>query len=346
MPWCLRHIRSRFFTLQLASIARALGRRITFLSTANLALPHKVVVSISNSRYDRPFSPINARTSTAYTEVAPIAYDCVKIIVVRAGGALLFSEFGIRHVNVGDVVVLAANTLCSAEPEDWVTTTTLYLHGDYLVDQVFWQFAAQFVDRFDAHRFLESYYVEPARVIRIGEDRLSLLMPWLDELAALSLDGFPPQQFYRAQSLLFAVLDVIFPCLTGTGPRSPATKRSTVPWPRGFVPLRAEARHLANLLSGDLARRWSLSELANAVHLSPSQLRRVFVNAYGRSPIAYLTMLRAKRMADLLRTTDTPIAIIAATVGWGDPDFAARQFRRSIGVTRSQYRMMIRRRGN
>lgn len=115
---------------------------------------------------------------------------------------------------------------------------------------------------------------------------------------------------------------------------------------RRFFPLRFEARHVANLLRGELARRWSLSELADAVHLSPSQLGRVFVDAYGKSPIAYLTMLRVERMADLLSETDLTIAIIASEVGWGDADFAARQFRRSVGVSPSQYRSMSRRSGS
>ena len=59
-----------------------------------------------------------------------------------------------------------------------------------------------------------------------------------------------------------------------------------------------------------------MTELSNEVHLSKSQVGRMFVEAYGKTPIAYLTMLRAERMAGLLRTTDTPIAVIAREVGW------------------------------
>ncbi|SJN15586.1 hypothetical protein FM104_00400 [Microbacterium esteraromaticum] len=47
-------------------------------------------------------------------------------------------------------------------------------------------------------------------------------------------------------------------------------------------------------------------------------------------------------MADLLRTTVDPIAAIATSVGWNDPDFAARQFRRSVGVSPSEYRRISR----
>lgn len=288
------------------------------------------------------FTPVLARTTTAHAPLEPVAFDCVKVIVVRAGSALLFSECGARHVNVGDVVVLAANTLCGAEPEGWVTTTTLYLDRDYVIDQVFWQYAEQFTGRLDAKQFLDTRYTEPAQVIRLGEERAGLLMPWLDELVALTLDGLNSDRFYRAQALLSAILDIVVPRLAVTGQRITPTQRSSVapsaPRHRSFHPLRAEARQVADLLSGELSRRWAVPELADKVHLSPSQLRRVFVSAFGKSPIAYLTMLRAERMAHLLRTTDSPISVIAAEVGWGDPDFAARQFRRSLGISPSEYR--------
>ncbi len=39
----------------------------------------------------RPFSPIRAHTRTAHSELTPIAYDCVKIIVIRAGGDCLIN---------------------------------------------------------------------------------------------------------------------------------------------------------------------------------------------------------------------------------------------------------------
>ncbi|MFV0405344.1 MAG: hypothetical protein ACK5LN_00735 [Propioniciclava sp.] len=95
----------------------------------------------------------------------------MKVIVVRAGAAIRFSEFGTRHVAIGDVVVLAANTLCGAKPEGWITTTTLYLDRDYIVDLVFWQYAARFGTRDDASEFLDVHSAEPTQVVRLGEHR-------------------------------------------------------------------------------------------------------------------------------------------------------------------------------
>ncbi|GAA3669127.1 AraC family transcriptional regulator [Yimella lutea] len=288
------------------------------------------------------FSPLLARTQVAHAPVDPIAFDCLKFIVVRAGRARLFSEFGVHFVSMGDVVILAANTLCGAEPEGWISTTTLYLDRDYVIDQVFWQYASRFHERLDASQFLDAHYAEPTQVVRIGRHKAGLMMPWLDELVALSVDGLPPDRFYRAQSLVSAVFDILVPFIVVANEGTAGARRSvsapTVPRHRQFRPVRPEVLEVAQVLRAELDRHWTVTELAARAHLSVSQLRRVFVEAFGKSPISYLTMLRAERMAHLLRVDNAPISEIAAQVGWGDPDFAALQFRRSVGVSPSEYR--------
>ncbi len=292
------------------------------------------------------FSPIVAQTRTTHRSVGPTAYDCVRIVVVRGGSAILLGEFGIRHVKVGDVVLLAPSTLCGSEPEDWYTATTLYLDRDFLVDQVFWQYATAFVDRLDAQRFVESEFPEAAQVLTLGEARVGLLKPWLDELAALSAKGRrrsgstgrrrccsrSSMSSPRIWSSPTALLRVDDP------PPVRPSARPPVPRHRQFVPVRDEARRAADMLRGPLDERWTLVQLAQLVHLSPSQLGRVFVEAFGTSPIAYLTMLRIEQMAHLLRTTSQPVTTITHQVGWHDPDFASRQFRRVVGIPPSRYR--------
>lgn len=292
------------------------------------------------------YSPVVARTESVYRPRPSIAYDCVKLIFVRAGSAILFSEFGERPITVGDVVLLAANTLCGAEPEEWVTVTTLYLDRDYVVDQVFWQHAAVLTDRLEAKDFIAARYAEPAQVLRLGEVRAGCLMPWLDELGRLSLDGPSPERFYRMQSLLFAVLDVVSPFVATSAVRQSPTQRRTTqlssPALRRLAPLRAEARAAADLLRQEPARRWTLRELAEAVHLSPSQLGRVFVDAYGKTPMTYLTTVRAEHLARLLRETALPVEVAMRQVGWHSRGHAARQFRKAVGLSPLRYRQRSR----
>lgn len=291
---------------------------------------------------DRMFVPIAARTSAHHQPVAPVAYSCVSLVFVRSGSAILLSEFGEKPVTVGDVVALSANTLCGSEPEGSVTVTTLYLDRDYVVDQIFWQYATILTDRLDAQDFADELYAEPAQILHLGEDRAGMLMPWLDELVALSLDGPTPERFYRLQALLFAVLDVLIPFITTTPTRMSTGQRSAALAStrrlRPFLPLRAEAAQARDLLHDSPAEPWTLTALADQVHLSPKQLSRVFVDAYGKTPLAYLTMLRVERMARLLRDGETSVAAAGQAVGWSSRSRAAQAFRECVGVTPQQYR--------
>lgn len=89
----------------------------------------------------------------------------------------------------------------------------------------------------------------------------------------------------------------------------------------------------AELLRDAPEHRWTLPELAAAVHLSPSQLGRVFVDAYGKTPMTYLMTLRAEQLARLLRETDVPIERAMAGVGWYSRGHAARLSRQAVGLT-------------
>lgn len=292
--------------------------------------------------------PIIARTCSIRVPIAPVAHDCVKLIFVRAGSAIVLSEFGEKPVCAGDVVALGANTLCGGEPEDLVTVTTLYLDRDYVVDQVFWQHAELLADRLDAHDFADEIYSESAQILRLGENRTRMFTPLLDELVALSVDGPCTKRFYRTQALLFAVLDVVSPYVKTSPVSRTTTQKRTgrpgTPRYRRFAPLRAEAREALDLLRNAPAEDWTLGRLAAGVHLSPSQLGRIFVDAYGKTPMTYLTTVRAEHLARLLRETDLPIEAAMREVGWCSRGHAARMFRHAVGVTPTRYRMMIRKR--
>lgn len=290
------------------------------------------------------FSPIVAHSYTIRRPITPVAYDCVKLIFVRSGSAILFSEFGEKPVAVGDVVLLGTNTLCGSEPEGHITVTTIYLDTDYVIDQVFWQHAGLLQDRLEAQGLAETVYSEPTQVLRLGEDRAGMLMPWLDELVERSIEGGFARNFYRMQAVWFSIAHVIAPYIKVSPVRISASQRAhirpTLPRHRQFEPLRAEARQAAELLHQAPARHWTLDTLAARVHLSPSQLSRVFTDAYGKTPLAYLTMLRAEHLAKSLRETDLPIETAMRQVGWRSRGHAAQQFRKYVGLTPTRYRQL------
>lgn len=85
---------------------------------------------------------------------------------------------------------------------------------------------------------------------------------------------------------------------------------------------------------------WTAASLV----LLSSQLGRIIVDAYGKTPMAHLTTVRAKRLARLFRETDLPIERAMREVGWHSRGQAAQLFRQAVGVTPARYRQVSRER--
>lgn len=281
---------------------------------------------------------------TVRSPLSPVAYDCVKVIVVRTGSVILCSEHRDLPVSEGDVYILGAHVLCGAEPEGSVTVSTIYIDTDYLIDQFFWQYGGHLPDQPATRGLVEKICAEPAHLLKIGEKKARRLGPWLDELVALSIEGAYMDRFHRMQALFLLIMDVISPSiqiapvLAAVSPRLPV--RSIAPRSREFVPLRSDVQKVRDAMRASLARRWTMRDLAGIAHLSSRQLSRVFVDAYGKTPLAYLTMLRVEAMARLLREEGMSVAEVGRRVGWQSRNRATTAFREHTGVTPSWYRRM------
>ncbi len=87
-----------------------------------------------------------------------------------------------------------------------------------------------------------------------------------------------------------------------------------------------------------LAEPMSLATLAPLVHLSPKYFANLFSAIVGVGPIAYINRRRVQRAKELLLLTAEPIQQIAQTVGFENPFYFSRQFRRQVGCSPSTYR--------
>ena len=95
---------------------------------------------------------------------------------------------------------------------------------------------------------------------------------------------------------------------------------------------------LTRYLQAHLAEELSLSVLAKQFHLSPQYISQLFKSEIGVNFLAYLTNIRMEQAKKLLLTTSLSIADVAQQSGYGDYRVFTKVFRKSEGITPSQYR--------
>ena len=82
----------------------------------------------------------------------------------------------------------------------------------------------------------------------------------------------------------------------------------------------------------------SIAALAEAYHYNASYLTELFRMETGMTPSAYIRQLRLETAQQLLINTDAHIEVIARQCGYADPKYFMKVFRRTVGVTPSEYR--------
>lgn len=91
-------------------------------------------------------------------------------------------------------------------------------------------------------------------------------------------------------------------------------------------------------MTANLDRPLTLAQLAAIASWSPTHYSMVFRRQLNLSPIEYLLRLKIQRACERLRTTDAPIATIALDIGYDDPFYFSRLFRRRVGSSPRTYR--------
>ncbi|MFP4536644.1 MAG: helix-turn-helix domain-containing protein, partial [Spirochaetaceae bacterium] len=82
----------------------------------------------------------------------------------------------------------------------------------------------------------------------------------------------------------------------------------------------------------------TLSEVADAVHLSPGYLGRIFRSELHSSFSRYLQRMRIQEAKRLLRRTSMPVGDVGAASGFSDHSYFSQLFRRETGLAPREYR--------
>ena len=109
----------------------------------------------------------------------------------------------------------------------------------------------------------------------------------------------------------------------------PTPKGGLAPW---------QAARVRELLGDAITDQPTLGTLATEVGLSPFHFARAFHASMGMPPHRYLIELRIERARRLLEDSNLSITEISAEVGYDDPGYLARLFRKHVGTTPTAYR--------
>ena len=89
-----------------------------------------------------------------------------------------------------------------------------------------------------------------------------------------------------------------------------------------------------NMGSPDL----KIDDIADAIGMSRSVLYNKIKQAVGMTPIDFVRHIRIMRACELLQQTNDPLTSIAFEVGFSDPKYFSKVFKKELGIVPSEYR--------
>ena len=115
---------------------------------------------------------------------------------------------------------------------------------------------------------------------------------------------------------------------------------TTGPLPAGWLRALADPRvaPALRLMHGEPARGWGLEELAKACAMSRTTFAQRFKAAAGVAPLTYLTDWRMRLAERALREEDTPVAVVARSLGYTSESAFSNAFKRIAGRSPKAWR--------
>ena len=89
----------------------------------------------------------------------------------------------------------------------------------------------------------------------------------------------------------------------------------------------------------------SIQALADHYGMTPGYLSSLFKKKTNKTIVQYITDLRMKRAREYLEKSNLSIADIAQNVGFNEAQYFSRVFKKCVGVTPGQYRLVHRKKG-
>lgn len=91
-------------------------------------------------------------------------------------------------------------------------------------------------------------------------------------------------------------------------------------------------------IAGHYSKDISLDDVSREVDISPYYFSKVFKEATGENFIEYLTNVRISKAKEMLQAGDSSMKEICSAVGYSDPNYFSRTFKKNVGVTPTEFK--------
>ncbi len=140
---------------------------------------------------------------------------------------------------------------------------------------------------------------------------------------AASLTRTDGETYFLSKAILYEILSLL---------ASELQKK----WSAKYTP--ALSSRIKFYLDAKYTEKLRMDELADLFGIHPNHMSRVFNEAYGIPPKQYLLNLKMKKAAQMLLSSDAPVALIGESLGFEDQHVFSRAFKKHWGVSPVQYR--------
>ena len=162
----------------------------------------------------------------------------------------------------------------------------------------------------------------------MGDVRLAALVKAVN---AERIAGFPSGRLFL-DSIEQAIAATLVDAFAGQG-------RSVRPLRGGLGP--ARLRTVRELVQAKMEDDLTLTEMAQAVDLSPAYFSRMFHKSTGETPHQFVLRNRIERAKEMLGRAEARVLDVAIACGFKTQQHFARVFRRICGASPTEYRYEV-----
>lgn len=105
------------------------------------------------------------------------------------------------------------------------------------------------------------------------------------------------------------------------------------------IKMNAVAENIRDYIAKHYKEDISLQDVAGSMNYSDAYFCKIFKQCFNKSFLVYLTKYRVDKAKTLLADMSTNIKDVSAEVGYRDSNYFARVFKRSEGITPTEYRL-------